>query len=358
MGPQQTAGADTSEIGHQHLAIGFVFNAAQQLPVRGVVLLHHRRAPQTVVVHRHIHPQGIEQVLQSLQPQTVVLVMAGLEEFHMLQQLPLQALQPGLQPRLLGRIGVQALTEFLPFALQQRTHHLAAQGGQPLVTHMFERMRLFQKAGDFLAQTGFIPIDLGALLWTQAHGLARRHGLALLVLSGEHQMPLIAHQAEAAGLGKGVERIVSARLLALESLLDALTLGLHIGFGQTTGNVGLQAPRQLQQALAQLEALTRGKVQRERPFRLRHLVQEQQIGGRRTGGGHIVHELAHERGATRAHLAHHQQVVVRHRHVQAKAGGGFGPLLPHPGQGRLHQLTGAGKTQIGRVHPPQKILGF
>ena len=72
----------------------------------------------------------------------------------------------------------------------------------------------------------------------------------------------------------------------------------------------------------------------------------------------VLHELAHERGAPRTHLAHHQQVVARHRHAQAKTGGGFGTLLADPSQRALQQFACAGKTQAGRVHTAQQIVGF
>ena len=355
---QQAAGADAGEIGHQHLAIGLVFDAPQQLTVGRVVLLHHRRALQVVVVHRHIHAQSVQQALQGLQPQAVVLVVAGLEQLDMLKYLLLQGLQPGLQPRLLGGDGVQALANVLPFTLEQGPHDLAAQCRQPLVADMFQRMRLFQKAGDLLAQAGFIQVDLGALLRAQAHGLACCQGLALIVLAGEHQMTLVTHQAEMPRLGVGVEFGIGARLLALEGLFDALAPGLDIGFCQAAGNVGLQAPDQLQHVLAQLATFASGQAQRQWPLGLRHMVQKQQVGRRRADAGHIVHELAHERGAAGADLTHHQQVVVRHDHAQAEPGRRFGTPLAYPGQGLILQRTRAGKAQFARIHPAQQVLGF
>jgi hypothetical protein len=148
---QQAAGADAGEIGHQHLPVGFVFDATEQLPVRRVVLLHHWSAMQAMVIDHHVHTQAIEQVLQGLQAQPFIFGPA-LKQLHMLQHLVLERLQPAVQPLLISWCGVHRLTHFLPFALEQGTHNLATQGRQPFVAHMLERACLFKKTGDLFAQ--------------------------------------------------------------------------------------------------------------------------------------------------------------------------------------------------------------
>ena len=158
--------------------------------------------------------------------------------------------------------------------------------------------------------------------------------------------------------GVGIEFGIGTRLFAFVGLLDAIALGLDIGLPQATRNVDLQSLGQLQHALAQLPPFASGQAQRQRPFGLRYLVQKQQIGRHRAGGRVVLHELAHERSAAGADFAHHQQVVARQGHAQAKAGSGFGPLLPDPGQGPVQQFAGAGKAQTGRIHPAQKIVRF
>ena len=201
---QQAARADAGEVGHQHLAIGFVFDATKQLAVGGVVLLQHRGALQPVVVHRHIHAQAGQQILQGLEPQILVLGVAH-KELHMLEHLGLQGLQPGFQHgRLRGR-RMHRLANLLPGALEQGPHHLSAQRGQAFVAHMFERPRLVQKAGDLLAQPGFGLVDAKACLRAQRHGFPGGQRFTLLVLATEDQMALLAHQAEMPRLRKGVE---------------------------------------------------------------------------------------------------------------------------------------------------------
>ena len=276
MRTQQTARANPGEVGHEHVAVRFVFDAAKQLPVARVVFLHDGGTPQIVVVHRHIHPQTGQQVLQRLQP-LVFIFGLGLKDRHMLQQVRLQPLKPGLQRQQLCRFRMHRLPDLLPLPFKQGPCKLALQSRQPFVAHMFQRARLFKKTGDFLAQQGFGLIDVRALLRTQCQGLAGRHRLARLVMACEHQVPLLAHQAEMPRLRKGVQFGIGPGLFGLVGLLQPFAFGLDIGLGQPSGDVGLQPAGQLHHALAQLPTFARGQTQGQRSLGSLCCMQVQQV---------------------------------------------------------------------------------
>jgi hypothetical protein len=63
---EQAAGADAREVGHQHIVLGLVFDAAEQRAKQRVVLDDHRRAAQALVVHHQVHAVARQRGLQGL----------------------------------------------------------------------------------------------------------------------------------------------------------------------------------------------------------------------------------------------------------------------------------------------------
>ncbi len=160
------------------------------------------------------------------------------------------------------------------------------------------------------------------------------------------------------GLGKGVQRGKGLALVALVGLLDALGVGAHVGAGQALGDVGLQRIAQVGHGLAQVLALAGGQAQRARALGGLEVVQVAQVRRHGALGGGGLHGLAQERAAPAAHLAQHEQVVVRLLHGQAKPRSRFGALLANPGQVQVLQFAGVSKAQaLGRNAQPQLLGG-
>ena len=146
-------------------------------------------------------------------------------------------------------------------------------------------------------------------------------------------------------LCKGTQGIVGERVLVFPTLFNGGTLGLKVGRLQPQGNFFLQVFAQLKHVLTQQAPLPSGHAKGTGFLRGIKVMQIAQIRGNGLGGGHLLHQGLHQRGAATAHLTQHKQVVVGLRHRQTKTGGRLRPRLPNPGQRQVQQFGGIGKTQ-------------
>ena len=127
--PVQAAGADPGKIGHQHIVLGLVFDAAEQRAEQGVVFDDHRRAVQAVVVHDQVDPVAGQHGAQRLAPD-ILIGIGNLEQLQILQHVMHDLVQIGAELDRILDLLLQSDADLLKFVIQQRLHDLAPQGRQ------------------------------------------------------------------------------------------------------------------------------------------------------------------------------------------------------------------------------------
>ena len=353
---EQAAGADAREVGHQHIVLGLVFDAAEQRAKQRVVLDDHRRAAQALVVHHQVHAVARQRGLQGL-PAAFIVGFEHLEQLDVFQHVALDLVQPDAELDRILDLFLQSDPDGLQLVLQHRTHHLAAQLGTGLVHDALHGAGLLQEAVDLAVQFVLGPVELGAALARQFGRLLLGQRLAVLATQGEHQVPVFAAQGKVALLGKPGQLGIGHGFLREVGLFDAFAAALELLALQPLGHFDLQRLDQRGHELAQLATLPRGHAQGARALGRVEVVQVAQVRRHGTAGGHGLHQLLQQGGAPAADLAQNEQVVAGLLHRQPKARGGFGPLLTDPGQGVAQQLGGVGKPQLRGVEGEPQIAG-
>ncbi|OQC03505.1 MAG: hypothetical protein BWX79_02624 [Alphaproteobacteria bacterium ADurb.Bin100] len=353
---EQAAGADAREVGHQHVVLGLVFDAAEQGAELRVVLDDHRRAAQALVVHHQVHAVARQRGLQRLAPAFIV-GFEHLEQLDVFQHVALDLVQPGAELDRILDLFLQSDPDGLQLVLQHRTHHLAAQLGAGLVHDPLHGAGLLQEAVDLAMQLVLGPVELGAALARQFGRLLFGQRLAVLAAQGEHQVPVLAAQGKVALLGKTGQLGIGHGLLREVGLLDLFAAGLEFLPLQPLRHLDLQRLDQRGHELAQLAPLPGGHSQGARALGRVEVVQVAQVRRHGPAGRHGLHQLLQQRGAPAADLAQHKQVVAGLLQGEPKASRGFGPLLADPGQGVAQQLGGVDKAELRGVEGEPQLAG-
>ena len=274
---QQAAGADARKIGHQHVVLGLVFDAAEQRAEQRVVLDDHRRAGQAAVVHHQVDAVTRQHALQRF-------LLAFHRPSPLWNSSRLSNTSWAIASSQALSLAASLICFFKPgadrlhFALQQRLHHLPPQRRQRFVHRTLQRLGFFDVAGDLGTQFLLGPLHLGAAGFRQCQHLVLGQRLPLLADEGEHHAPLVAVQRKAARLGKRRQLGIVLCHFVLPGFLDALALDLVILSFQPLRNFALQGFHRLRQQLAQQPPLAGRQAQRQRPLRRIEVVEIAEIG--------------------------------------------------------------------------------
>ena len=344
MGPVQAAGADAREVGDEHVVFALVLDTAEQRAEQGVVLDDHRRALEVVVVHHQVDPIARHQGGERL-PAGGIVRLVLLEQFQAVEQVLLHPVQPGAEFDRILDLFFQIDADFAQFAVDERPHHPAAQGGQRLVERLFKRPDPLQVAVDLSEQFLFHAGDVGPPLLGQGEHFVLGHDPPFGAAQGEQQSAGITVQGEIARFRKRVEFAEGPGLLFFEGFFQPLALHLGVGGVQLLRDLRQQGLDQTRHALAQQAALAGGQAQGAGTLRRVEMVEVAEIRRGGPAGRSLLHGLTEQGGTATADLAQHEQVVVRLGHLQAEVHRGFRPFLTDPGQGLVLQGRGVGKPQ-------------
>ncbi len=357
MGFEQAAGADAREVGHQHVVLGLVLDAAEQRPEQRVVLDDDGSAVRARVVDHQVDAVARQHLGQRLLALGLVVGLAALEQLQVLEQVDGDLLEPGAELARVLDLLLQALADRLQLALEQWLDGLQPERGHALVERALERPGQLEEAQDLGAQLAFALVVALARLLRQAGELGLGQALALAADQGQDQLATLAPQREVALGGKGRQRLVGLGLAFGVVMLELVLCGLEVGFGKALRDVGLQRLDQLDHGLAQLASLAGGQAQRARALGRIEVVQVAQVGRGRTPGSGGLHLLLQQGRAPGADVAEHEQVVVRVVEPEPEAGRGQRALLADPGQFLLRQFGRVGKAELGGIELQAQLGG-